>query len=46
MKHVWLLIGSDTETKWVEAVFTDKVMAEALMRTLTEEDKDKGGLHR
>jgi hypothetical protein len=38
MKLVWLLWGSDTENPWVEAVFDDKVLAEAGLRCLKNID--------
>ena len=34
MKYVWILFGNDGNESWVEAVFADKVLAEAALRTL------------
>jgi hypothetical protein len=42
MKQVWILMGSDTETPWIEAVFIDKVLAEANLRHLKGTDDGRG----
>ena len=42
MKQVWILMGSDTKTPWIEAVFIDKVLAEANMRHLKGTDDGRG----
>jgi hypothetical protein len=42
MRLVWLLWGSDTENPWVEAVFDDKVLAEAGLRYLKDTDDGHG----
>ena len=34
MKYVWILVGNDGDGSWVEAVFADKVLAEAALREL------------
>lgn len=34
MKYVWILFGNDGNESWVEAVFDDKVQAEADLRRL------------
>ena len=34
MKYVWILFGNDGNESWVEAVFADKVLAEAALRVL------------
>jgi hypothetical protein len=42
VKYVWLLWGSDTERPWVEAVYADKVLAEAGLRYLKSMDDGRG----
>lgn len=42
MKYVWILKGSDGEGTWIEAVFIDKVKAEAAMRYLKDTDDGCG----
>lgn len=39
---VWILKGSDGDTPWIEAVFIDKVKAEAALRYLQETDDGRG----
>jgi hypothetical protein len=39
MKYVWLLWGSDTETPWIEGVYTSKVQAEADLRILEDAEE-------
>lgn len=39
---VWILKGSDGETPWIEAVFIDKVKAEAALRYLKDTDDGRG----
>ena len=40
MKCVWILWGKDPEGKFIEAVYDDKVRAEADMRSLNERYQD------
>lgn len=42
MKLVWILRGSDGETPWIEAVFIDKVKAEAALRYMQGTDDGRG----
>ena len=45
MRFVWLLWGSDAEKPWVEAVFDDKVLAEAGLRYLKNTDDGCGYIY-
>jgi hypothetical protein len=45
MKQVWILMGSDTETPWIEAVFVDKVLAESVMRHMKATDDGRGYIY-
>ena len=42
MKFVWILKGSDGDTPWIEAVFIDKVKAEAALRYMQDTDDGRG----
>jgi hypothetical protein len=42
MNTVWILFGHHSNNKWVEAVFVDKVLAEATSRQLNDRDKSEG----
>jgi hypothetical protein len=44
-KEAYLVVISDGETQWVEAVSLDKVKAEATMRELKEQDKLSGRVY-
>ena len=39
MKYVWLLWSADTNTRWIEGVYADKVRAEADLRILKEREE-------
>ena len=41
MKYVFILWGSDSESPWIEAIFSDKVKAESALRYLKETDDGK-----
>lgn len=45
MKIVWLLWGSDTEKPWLEAVYANKVKAEADLRYLKDTDFGRGYIY-
>ena len=45
MRQVWLLWGSDTEMTWLEAVYADKVKAEADLRYLEDTDDERGYIY-
>lgn len=46
MKMVWLLWGSDTKTPWLlEAVYADKVKAEADLRYLENKEDGRGYIY-
>ena len=42
MKIIWILWVSDTEKPFIEAVFADKVKAEASLRYLKDTDDGRG----
>lgn len=45
MKIVYILKGSDGDTPWIEAVFIDKVKAEAALRYLRDTDDGRGYIY-
>ena len=45
MKFVWILMGSDSETPWIEGVYIDKVRAEEDMRYLKDTDDGRGYIY-
>jgi hypothetical protein len=45
MNTVWLLWESDSEKPFIEAVFADKVKAEAALRHLKDTDDGRGYIY-
>lgn len=45
MKIVFLLIGSDGDSIWIESVFIDKVKAESALRYLKDTDDGRGYIY-